>query len=96
MRGFGDVAEANPTHQANMHFFWIYHWMKQTGIEAGEMDMVFDCEDLTTCIGSFGVGLAQGLMKNVWTLPNLQVGLPGVCLPLTLLSPLTFIEFRAS
>ncbi|KAK9835850.1 hypothetical protein WJX74_009329 [Apatococcus lobatus] len=68
----GQTDKANPTHQANMHFFWIYHWMKQMDIKAGEMDMVFDCEDLTTCIGSFGVGLAQGLMKNVWTLPTLQ------------------------
>ena len=63
-----------------MHFFWIYHWMKQMGIQAGEMDMVFDCEDLDTCIGSFGVGLAQGLMQNVWTLPTLQASLADLCI----------------
>ena len=56
-----------------MHFFWIYHWMKQLGIKPGTMDMVFDCDDMKTCVGSFGMGLAQGLMKNVMWLPNVEV-----------------------
>ncbi len=56
-----------------MHFFWIYHWMKQLGIKPGSMDMLYDCEDLDACVGSFGLGLAQGLMKNVMSLQNLEV-----------------------
>ena len=54
----GRLSGPNPTHQLNIHFYFIYLWMKRAGIKIGDLNLVIDCYKLEW-IGSYGLGLAK-------------------------------------
>ena len=54
----GCLSGPNPTHQLNIHFYFIYLWMKRTGIKIGNLNLVIDCDE-PAWIGSYGLGLAK-------------------------------------
>ena len=55
----GMTSGPNPTHQLNIHFYHVYVWMKQNGVQMGDLNIVVDCEDLSKCLGTYGIGLAN-------------------------------------
>ena len=75
MRGttlvMGRLSGPNPTHQLNIHFYFIYLWMKRAGIRFGNLNLVIDCYE-PGWIGSYGLGLAKafGTMQFLNELPQ--------------------------
>ena len=39
----GRLSGPNPTHQLNIHFYYIYIWMKSRGIKIGDLNLIIDC-----------------------------------------------------
>lgn len=68
----GRLSGPNPTHQLNIHFYYIYIWMKQAGIRMGELNLVIDCSEPAEWIGSYGLGLAEafGTLRFLHQLPQ--------------------------
>ena len=67
----GRLSGPNPTHQLNIHFYYIYLWMKRAGIKIGDLSLVIDCHE-PEWIGSYGIGLAKafGNMRFLHELPQ--------------------------
>ena len=67
----GRLSGPNPTHQLNIHFYYIYLWMKRTGIKIGDLSLVIDCHE-PEWLGSYGMGLAKafGTMHFLYELPQ--------------------------
>ena len=67
----GRLSGPNPTHQLNIHFYFIHLWMKHAGIEFGHLNLVIDCYE-PHWIGSYGLGLAKafGTMHFLHELPQ--------------------------
>lgn len=67
----GRLDGPNPTHQLNIHFYFIYLWMKRVGIKIGDLNLVIDCHD-PHWIGTYGLGLAKafGTMHFLNELPQ--------------------------
>ena len=67
----GCLSGPNPTHQLNIHFYFIYLWMKRAGIKIGNLNLVIDCGE-PDWIGSYGLGLAKafGTMRFLNELPQ--------------------------
>ena len=66
----GMTSGPNPTHQLNIHFYHVYVWMKQNGIQMGKLNIVVDCEDPSKCLGTYGIGLAKAF-GTLYALPHL-------------------------
>ena len=66
----GMTSGPNPTHQLNIHFYHVYTWMKQNGIQMGDLNIVVDCEELSKCLGTYGIGLASAF-GTLYALPHL-------------------------
>ena len=66
----GMTSGPNPTHQLNIHFYHVYVWMKQNGIQMGDLNIVVDCEELSKCLGAYGIGLANAF-GTLYALPHL-------------------------
>ena len=67
----GRLSGPNPTHQLNIHFYYIHLWMKRAGIKIGDLNLVIDCYE-PNWIGSYGLGLAKafGTMHFLNELPQ--------------------------
>ena len=67
----GRLSGPNPTHQLNIHFYYIYLWMKRAGINIGDLNLVIDCHE-PKWIGSYGMGLAKafGSLRFLHELPQ--------------------------
>lgn len=70
----GRLSGPNPTHQLNIHFYFIYLWMKRVGIKIGDLNLVIDCYE-PDWIGSYGLGLAKafGTVHFLHELPQATV-----------------------
>ena len=66
----GMTSGPNPTHQLNIHFYHVYVWMKQNRIQMGNLNIVVDCADLSMCLGTYGIGLANAF-GTLYALPHL-------------------------
>lgn len=81
----GRLSGPNPTHQLNIHFYFIYIWMKQTGIKMGELNLIIDCSESYDWIGPYGLGLAEAFgtltfmqdLPKVSTFDKIRFSLPG-------------------
>lgn len=71
----GRLSGPNPTHQLNIHFYYIYIWMKQTGIKMGELNLIIDCSESHDWIGPYGLGLAKafGTVTFLQDLPKVSM-----------------------
>ena len=67
----GRLSGPNPTHQLNIHFYYMYLWMTSEGIKMGDLNLVIDCYE-PHWIGSYGLGLAKafGTMHFLHELPQ--------------------------
>lgn len=66
----GMTSGPNPTHQLNIHFYHVYVWMKQNRVRMGDLNIVVDCKDLSKCLGTYGIGLANAF-GSLYSLPHL-------------------------
>lgn len=68
----GRLSGPNPTHQLNIHFYYIWIWMKQKGIKMGQLNLIIDCSEPLEWIGPYGLGLAKafGTMRFLHELPQ--------------------------
>lgn len=81
----GRLSGPNPTHQLNIHFYYIYIWMKQTGIKMGDLNLIIDCSESHDWIGPYGLGLAKAFgtltflqdLPKVTTFDKIRFSLPG-------------------
>ena len=80
----GRLSGPNPTHQLNVHFYYIYLWMKSEGIRIGDLQLVIDTYE-PKWIGSYGLGLAKAFgtmyflheLPQVTTFERVKFSVPG-------------------
>ena len=85
----GMTSGPNHTHQLNIHFYHVYVWMKQNGVQMGDLNVVVDCEDLSNCLGTYGSGLANAFgtlhamphLPPITTFDQVKFSLPAVGFP---------------
>ena len=69
----GMLSGPNPTHQLNIHFYYIYLMMKRHNIAMGHLNIVIDCPEPIKHIGTHGLGLAEafGTVRYLHGLPKM-------------------------
>lgn len=69
----GMLSGPNPTHQLNIHFYYIYLIMKRHNMPMGHLNIVIDCPEPIKHIGGYGLGLAEafGTVRYLHGLPKM-------------------------